>query len=67
MIPLLGEFAKAGKVGKWVRTVNESIRVAREDSRFAALLRPALENVGKLLDRLPCHGCRRGWRTTSKR
>ena len=53
MIPILGEVAKAGKVGKWLRTVNESIRVAREDSRFAALLRPALANIRKLLGHLP--------------
>ncbi len=53
VIPYIGDLAKAGKLPKAVQTLVEAIRMAERDAAFGRVLRPALENLKRVLDSIP--------------
>ncbi len=53
MIPIIGDLAKVGKLGKWAKTVAKAIELAAKDAKFAAKLKPALKEIRKVLERVP--------------
>lgn len=55
MIPYLGDFAKVGKLGKYVKTMERVVELARMDARFAEAVRPALKRIKGALDEIPFH------------
>jgi len=55
VIPFIGDLAKAGKLPKAAQTLAEAIRLAEYDAAFARVLRPALENLKRLLDSIPAN------------
>jgi hypothetical protein len=53
VVPYIGDLAKLGKVPKYLAKVENAIRLARTNEKFAAVLRPVLERLRGALDRLP--------------
>jgi hypothetical protein len=57
IVPYLGDLAKAGKLGKWAKTIDKAIDIAKADPAFLAKIRPALEKLnyalGKMGDAMP--------------
>lgn len=53
MVPYVGDLAKAGKLGRYARTIANAVELARTDAAFAKAAGPALEQIGKALDALP--------------
>jgi hypothetical protein len=53
IIPVLGDAAKLGKLGKWAETVANAVDLARVDSTFMRMARPALEQLRSALDSIP--------------
>ena len=54
-IPYIGDLAKAGKLGRWGRTLHQAIDLARLRPAFAVRARPLLEQLAKLAARVPTH------------
>jgi hypothetical protein len=52
-IPLIGDAAKVGKLGKYGKTVADAIDLSKKNSALSKLLRPLLQNLSDLLKRLP--------------
>jgi uncharacterized protein len=53
MIPYVGDLAKVGKLGKFVRTMERVVDIARLDPGFAAAVRPLLNQIKGALDQIP--------------
>lgn len=53
MIPYVGDLAKVGKLGKFVKTMDRVVEIARMDPRFADAVRPVLNQIKGALDQLP--------------
>jgi hypothetical protein len=53
MVPWLGDLAKAGKAGKFVRIVTEALEYAAKNPKFAERIRPLLELLSEALGKLP--------------
>lgn len=53
LLPYVGDLAKAGKLGKWARTVHQCVDLARRNARFAQRVKPLLKQLARLLDELP--------------
>lgn len=53
MIPYVGDLAKVGKLGKYVRTMERVVDLARMDARFADAVRPVLQRIKGALDEIP--------------
>jgi len=53
MVPLLGDLAKAGKLGRWAQTVEKTVLVMRRNVRFAERARPLLRRLDTLLGQVP--------------
>jgi len=61
IVPVLGDLAKAGKIGKWAQTISDSVRAIAQNPALRASLEPGLraahEAIGKIpqgaLDALP--------------
>jgi hypothetical protein len=53
MIPYVGDLAKVGKLGKFARTVERVVEIARMDARFADEVRPLLQRIKGALDEVP--------------
>lgn len=53
MIPLLGDLAKAGKLGRWVLTIDKTIALMRRNARFAEQALPLLRRLDALLSQVP--------------
>ncbi len=53
MLPYLGDFAKIGKLPKYLRSVREAVALAREDSRFARRVEPLMRKLYTLLEDIP--------------
>jgi hypothetical protein len=58
IIPYVGDLAKAGKLPKYLRTVENAIELARRSPKYAEALLPAIQKIGKALDLLPVEGNR---------
>lgn len=50
LLPVLGDLAKAGKLSKFVRTMERIVEVAKTDARFAERVRPMLQQLKGALD-----------------
>jgi hypothetical protein len=53
MVPYVGDLAKAGKFPKYLKTVENAIRLASESADAARVLNPIMTRVKKALDLLP--------------
>jgi len=53
MIPYVGDLAKVGKLGKYVKTMERVVELARVDARFADAVRPVLQRIKGALDEVP--------------
>ena len=53
MIPYVGDLAKVGKLGKFVRTMERVVDIARVDPGFADAVRPLLNQIKGALDQIP--------------
>jgi hypothetical protein len=53
MVPYIGDLAKTAKLPRYVRSVGEAIKLAAKDHKFAAELKPALEQLKAALDKVP--------------
>lgn len=53
MLPYVGDLAKVGKLGKYVRTMERVVDLARMDARFADSVRPVLQRIKDALDQIP--------------
>ncbi|MFO0938014.1 MAG: hypothetical protein U0798_16040 [Gemmataceae bacterium] len=53
MLPYVGDLAKAGKLPKYLRTVENAIRMAQQSEKVAHALTPALRKLKDALDLLP--------------
>lgn len=53
MVPLLGDLAKAGKLGRWAQTVDKALALTRRNARFAERARPLLRRLSDLLSQVP--------------
>lgn len=53
MIPYVGDLAKVSKLGKFVKTVERVVEIARVDPRFAESVRPLLNQIRGALERVP--------------
>jgi hypothetical protein len=53
VLPLAGDLAKVGKLGKYAKSVAKAIELAKKDAQFAKLIRPFLQNLYDLLRRVP--------------
>lgn len=53
LIPYVGDLAKAGKLGRWSRTIEATIALARKNGYFANQVRPILRRLGNILDQVP--------------
>ncbi|HLM58672.1 MAG TPA: hypothetical protein VK422_21390 [Pyrinomonadaceae bacterium] len=53
MIPYVGDLAKVGKLGKFVKTMERVVDIARVDARFADEVRPVLNQIRGALDQIP--------------
>lgn len=52
-VPFWGDLAKLGSLPRYVEIVERAIRAARQDRRFAAVLRPLLHALDDVLARVP--------------
>lgn len=53
IIPYVGDLAKAGKLPRWLRTVDRAIGLSQRSKKIADALRPALERLDQVLDWIP--------------
>jgi hypothetical protein len=53
MLPLLGDLAKAGKLGRWAQTVEKTVALMRRNAALAERARPVLQQIRKLLEQMP--------------
>lgn len=53
IIPYVGDLAKVGKLGKFVRTMERVVDIARVDPGFADSVRPVLNQIRGALDQVP--------------
>jgi hypothetical protein len=53
LIPYVGDLAKAGKLGRWMQTIEKVLRQARKNVRFAERVRPLLQKLRNILDQVP--------------
>ncbi len=53
IIPYIGDLAKFGKLPRYSQKLYDAIRLARNHAEFAKLVRPALENLKKVVDSIP--------------
>jgi uncharacterized protein len=53
MFPYAGDLAKVGKLGKFVKTMENVVELARADARFADAVRPVLNQIKGALDQIP--------------
>lgn len=53
LIPFIGDLAKAGKLGRWMQTVEKVVARARQNARFAEWARPALKKLSSILEQVP--------------
>lgn len=53
IIPLLGDAAKAGKIGKWAQTVADAVAAAAHNPAARAALEPALREIRDAVSRIP--------------
>jgi hypothetical protein len=67
IIPFAGDAAKAGKLPRWLATVDKCIAQAKRSQRFANLLRPLLTRVYYTLDCLPLGTMSKSLRDTLKK
>lgn len=56
IVPYLGDAAKLGKLGHWAETVTKAAELAKTDSRFADMARPALSKIKGALDKVDIDG-----------
>ena len=53
IVPVLGDLAKAGKLGTWAETVVKAVDLAGSNARFAKQLQPVVRRIDQVLDRIP--------------
>ncbi|WP_315763601.1 hypothetical protein [Sphingomonas sp. Y38-1Y] len=53
MLPILGDTAKLGKIGKWAETVGDSVSAVAHNPALRQTLAPALEKVKGAIDAIP--------------
>jgi hypothetical protein len=53
MVPYIGDLAKLGKLQKYSESVTKAVRLAATDPQFAAALRPALERLKTIIEKVP--------------
>jgi hypothetical protein len=53
IIPYVGDLAKVGKLGKYAKTLERVVDLARTDARFADEVRPVLSRIKGALDEVP--------------
>lgn len=53
LIPFLGDLAKAGKLGKYVQTIENAARLAARSPEFAKHIKPVVERAIAAIDFLP--------------
>ena len=53
MVPYVGDLAKAGKLPKYVKTVERAIALAKQSEKFAQALLPAFRRIKEALEFLP--------------
>ncbi len=53
MIPYVGDLAKAGKLPKYMKSVERAIALAKQSEKFAQALTPALHRIKQALEFLP--------------
>ena len=64
LIPFVGDLAKAGKLGRWGKTLHAVALHARRNAHFAARVRPAVQRLAALLDQVPSSMLPRSARAT---
>lgn len=55
VVPYVGDLAKLGKAPRYLKSVERAIQLARNDRKFAVMLRPVLGRLNAGLKRLPIH------------
>lgn len=53
MIPYVGDLAKAGKLPRYLKSVERAIRIAEQSADAAKILRPGIEKLRKALEFIP--------------
>lgn len=53
MLPYVGDLAKAGKLGRWAKTVSHAVELAATSSVAYKALSPALRKLQTAIDRIP--------------
>ena len=53
IIPVLGDLAKAGKIGKWAQTVADATSAIARNPALRATLEPTLRQINDLIGRIP--------------
>ena len=53
IIPYIGDLAKAGKLPRFLSTIEKAVDLAKVDAAFARVARPVLEQIAKAIDALP--------------
>lgn len=53
MIPYVGDLAKAGKLPKYMKSVEKAVALAKQSEKFAQALTPAFQKLKSALDFLP--------------
>ena len=53
IIPVLGDLAKAGKIGKWAQTIADATGAIARNPALRGTLEPALRQVRDLVNRIP--------------
>lgn len=56
ILPVIGDAAKLGKLGRWAETIAKAADLAKVDARFADAVRPALDGLKKQLDKIDIGG-----------
>lgn len=52
-LPYLGDLAKAGRLGRWGNTAHQAVTLARLRPAFAAKAKPLLQQLARLMARVP--------------
>jgi hypothetical protein len=53
ILPLLGDAAKLGKIGKWAQTVSDAVRAIADNPAMRQALEPTLREIHDLVGRIP--------------
>ena len=55
IVPYVGDLAKAGKLPKYLRSIEKIVAMAERSAKFARQVLPGMEKLLKLLDLIPAH------------